>query len=102
MKIFSVSNGVPSLQISGAPGAYELQASFDFCARAIPNLNDSKMGDIVQYFDQPFVRAKVSRARLAIEVVIDLTDHYSQMASYLRLNGILPPSATVQIGRAHV
>ena len=71
-----------------------LQASFDFCARALPNLNDSKMGDTVTFFD----RNRVSRARAAIEVVIDLTDHYAQMAMYMRLNGMLPPSANQPFG----
>jgi hypothetical protein len=71
-----------------------LQASFDFCARVFPNLNDAKMGDTVTFFD----RNRVARARAAIEVVIDLTDHYAQMAMYLRLNGILPPSANQPFG----
>ena len=30
MKVLSVSNGVPSLQIAGAPGTYELQATSNF------------------------------------------------------------------------
>ena len=29
-----------------------------------------------------------------LELTDDLEDHYSQLASYLRLNGMLPPSAT--------
>ena len=71
-----------------------LQASFDFCLRVLPTLNDSKMGDTVTFFD----RNRVARARAVIEVVIDLTDHYAQMAMYLRLNGILPPSASQPFG----
>jgi hypothetical protein len=47
------------------------------------------MGDTV-----PFFRGtQVPRARAVAEITADLPDHYSQMAAYLRLNGILPPSA---------
>lgn len=66
-----------------------LEASFAFCQRAVQNVTDAKMGDVVTFFD----RNRVARARAAIEVVIDLTDHYAQMAMYSRRNGILPPSA---------
>ena len=38
----------------------------------------------------------VPRARFVAEITADLPDHYSQMAAYLRLNGILPPSAQPQ------
>jgi hypothetical protein len=30
---------------------------------------------------------------------LDLADHYSQIANYMRLNGILPPSALPRPGR---
>jgi hypothetical protein len=66
-----------------------LQASFDFCSQALPKLQDSKMGDTISFFGG----RKTSRARAALELVADLADHYSQMASYLRMNGMLPPSA---------
>ena len=32
MNVLSVSNGVPSLQIVGAPGTYELQATSNFAS----------------------------------------------------------------------
>jgi len=69
-----------------------LQASFDFCSQALPKLQDSKMGDPITFFGG----RKTTRARAVLELVADLADHYSQMASYLRLNGMLPPSAQPQ------
>jgi uncharacterized damage-inducible protein DinB len=67
-----------------------IKASFDFCSQALMNLKDSQMGDPITFFGG----RKTTRARAAIELVSDLIDHYSQLASYLRLNGMLPPSAS--------
>jgi hypothetical protein len=39
-------------------------------------------------------RTGMSRGGAAVTIVADWADHYSNAASYLRLNGILPPSAT--------
>ena len=35
----------------------------------------------------------VPRARMVLVYVADLVDHYSQIANYMRLNGMLPPSS---------
>ena len=67
-----------------------VKASFAFCDTVMANLHDDKLGDTITYFRG----ARVPRARALIELTDDLEDHYSQMASYLRLNGMLPPSAT--------
>lgn len=69
-----------------------VKASFDFCAKALANLQDSKLGDTVKFFGG----RQVPRARALIELTDDLEDHYSQLAGYLRLNGMLPPSAAPQ------
>lgn len=66
-----------------------LSASIDYCNAAFAQLKDSQLGDTITYFGG----AKKPRARAMIEVVADLEDHYSQMASYLRMNGMVPPSA---------
>jgi len=66
-----------------------LQSSFDFCAEAVNGLQDSKLGDTITFFGG----RKTPRARAVLEEVADLADHYTQMAGYLRLNGLLPPSA---------
>jgi len=69
--------------------ASALHASFDFCSKALANLQDSQLGDTVKFFGG----REVPRARALFEITGDLQDHYSQLAGYLRLNGLLPPSA---------
>jgi hypothetical protein len=66
-----------------------VKASLDFCSGVLANLQDSKLGDTVKFFGG----RQVPRARALLELTDDLEDHYSQLASYLRLNGMLPPSA---------
>jgi uncharacterized damage-inducible protein DinB len=66
-----------------------LKASFDFCDKAMSTLTDARLSDTITFFRG----AQLPRARAVIEITADLPDHYSQMAAYLRLNGILPPSA---------
>jgi DinB superfamily len=69
-----------------------LQSSFSFCDKALTNLQDAKLGDTITYFRN----THPPRARALFELTDDLEDHYSQMASYLRLNGMIPPSAKPQ------
>jgi uncharacterized damage-inducible protein DinB len=66
-----------------------LKQSFDTCQKALDGLKDASLGGTITYFGG----AKKPRARALIELTNDLVDHYSQMASYLRLNGMTPPSA---------
>jgi hypothetical protein len=40
-----------------------------------------------------FGERKVTRAKLIFAAAQDWADHYSQLAIYLRLNGLLPPTA---------
>jgi uncharacterized damage-inducible protein DinB len=65
-----------------------LKTSLDFCDQALAKLQDSSMGDTITYFGG----VKKPRSRAVVELVADLNDHYSQLASYLRMNGMVPPS----------
>jgi DinB superfamily len=66
-----------------------LKASFDFCSTALANVDDSKLSDpLVLFGNRPS-----SRAGALIGLSDGWFDHYSTQAMYLRLNGILPPSA---------
>jgi DinB superfamily len=64
------------------------RASFDFCAEALANVDDSKLGDHVD-----FGFAQGPRAMADIFLASGWADHYAAAAMYLRLNGILPPTA---------
>ncbi|MGA7110302.1 MAG: DinB family protein [Terracidiphilus sp.] len=65
-----------------------LKQSFETCQKALDGLQDSSLSATITYFRG----AKKPRARALLELTDDLEDHYSQMASYLRMNGMLPPS----------
>jgi hypothetical protein len=64
------------------------RASFDFCGVALANVDDSKLGDHVD-----FGFAQGPRAMADIFLASGWADHYAAAAMYLRLNGILPPTA---------
>jgi DinB superfamily len=64
-------------------------ASFDFCADALGKMDDSKLGDSIELFGG----RQGPRAMAALILASGWADHYSTAAIYLRLNGILPPSA---------
>ena len=66
-----------------------LKASFEYCSTALEKVDDSKLGEQMTLFgNRPF-----SRAAVLIILSDDWYDHYGAQATYLRLNGILPPSA---------
>lgn len=64
-------------------------ASYDFCAEALGKLDDSKLGDNIELFGG----RRAPRAMAALILAGGWSDHYAAAAQYLRLNGILPPSA---------
>ncbi len=64
------------------------RASFDFCSTALANVDDSKLGDVVD-----FGRIQAPRAMAVFSLAGGWSDHYGAAAMYLRLNGILPPTA---------
>ena len=65
-----------------------LARSFTFCRTVLAKLNDSELGDKI-----PGYEGQTTRAAMIFELHEDWADHYSQLANYLRLNGILPPTA---------
>jgi hypothetical protein len=66
-----------------------LKASFDFCTASLAKVDDSKLGDPIQAYGG----REVPRAWSLIALTNDWADHYSAAATYLRLNGLLPPTA---------
>jgi hypothetical protein len=66
-----------------------LKASFDFCSTALASVDDSKLGEsMILFGNRP-----ASRAAALIALSDGWNDHYGAQAIYLRLNGILPPTA---------
>jgi len=66
-----------------------LKASFEYCATALANVDDSRLGDQMMLFGN----RPASRAAALIGLSGSWNDHYGAQAIYLRLNGILPPTA---------
>lgn len=66
-----------------------LKETFQFCETALAKVNDSDLSAEVPFFGG----RKVTRAQAMFVTAEDWADHYSQMATYLRLNGLLPPTA---------
>jgi hypothetical protein len=66
-----------------------VKASFDFCGTALAKAEDSKLGDPIQ----DFTGKQRPRAWAALALAGSWSDHYGAAAMYLRLNGLLPPSA---------
>jgi len=70
----------------------KLKASFAFCQDAIGQLEDGKLADQVTLTFRGQSR-EVPRINMVLGHALDLADHYSQLANYMRLNGMIPPSA---------
>jgi len=66
-----------------------LKETFQFCDSALAKVNDAALGAKVPFFGG----REVTRSEAMFVTVDDWGDHYSQLAIYLRINGLLPPTA---------
>ena len=66
-----------------------IKDSFAFCSTALANVDDSKLGEQFLVFG----KRPISRGGALVGLAGSWNDHYSTEAMYLRLNGVLPPSA---------
>jgi hypothetical protein len=65
-----------------------LRETFQFCESALAKVNDSKLNEKISYFGDD-----ASRGQVMVAAAEEWAGHYSQIAVYLRLNGLLPPTA---------
>ena len=83
-------------QLKGTEGKDKLvaamKASFEFCRTALAKADDAKLNDSITWFDGK----PRPRAWAFMTLTASWADHYGAAAMYLRLNGILPPSAAAQ------
>jgi hypothetical protein len=80
-------------ELKGTEGKDKLvaavKASFEFCDTALAKADDSKMSENITWFDdKPRARAWAFMALSG-----SWADHYGMAAMYLRLNGLVPPTA---------
>src|SRR5271156_2663281 len=66
-----------------------LTRSFMYCEAALSRVDDSKLGNPIEFFGG----RQGTVASALISLTNDWADHYSAAAIYLRLNGLLPPTA---------
>ena len=76
----------------------KLKASLTFCEQALGQIDDSKLAEQTTMVFMGNSR-NTTRVAMVLGHALDLADHYSQLANYMRLNGILPPSALPRPGR---
>ena len=74
-----------------------LKDSFNFCDQAFGQLDDAKLADQITVTFGANART-LTRASMVLGHALDMADHYSQLANYMRLNGILPPTALPRPG----
>jgi hypothetical protein len=66
-----------------------VKASFDVCTQALAKATDANLGEQITVFGPK----PMARGTALIYLASGMADHYGMQAMYLRLNGILPPSA---------
>jgi uncharacterized damage-inducible protein DinB len=66
-----------------------VKSSVDYCTQALAKMDDSNLGEQVPFFGGH----KASRATAMIVLTDAFADHYGMAAIYLRLNGVVPPTA---------
>lgn len=66
-----------------------LKNSFDFCSTALAKVDDAHLGESIPLFKGQ----NLSRAAAILILSNSWGDHYSAQSMYLRLNGVLPPTA---------
>jgi uncharacterized damage-inducible protein DinB len=69
-----------------------VRSSLEFCATAIRSLSDAQLADTMTA-NTPAGPQTVLRVRYLILLVTDLAEHYAQVAGYMRILGLVPPSA---------
>jgi hypothetical protein len=67
-----------------------IKRSFEYCTEALSRVNDAQLADEATMFGR---RTGQSRGMMLVTIANDWADHYSTAAGYLRLNGLLPPTA---------
>lgn len=69
-----------------------LRASLAYCDNAIAGLTDQQLAEKIPA-GPPGSGRTIERARYLIAFTTDLAEHYAQLSSYMRLNGLVPPTA---------
>jgi uncharacterized damage-inducible protein DinB len=92
----SKATAMPAPKIEEVKGTHSkdqlvaaLKASFSFCSDALAKMDDSKLAETTELFPG----RQGSRAWASLVLAGTWADHYAEAAMYLRMNGLLPPTA---------
>lgn len=91
----SAKDGLPSEVKANWPKdtlIARVRASLVFCAAAVQGLSDAQLADTMTANTAAGPQT-VLRARYLILLVTDLAEHYAQISGYMRILGLVPPSA---------
>jgi len=66
-----------------------LKTSFEFCSTTLQGMDDSKLAETTEGFGGK----QVTHAWFCLVLASNWADHYAEASMYLRLNGVLPPTA---------
>ena len=69
-----------------------LKESFAYCDKALDQVDDKTLADQISITFGGSSRT-VTRSGMVLLHALDLADHYSQLANYMRLNNMIPPTA---------
>jgi len=67
-----------------------LEDSITYCDAAYASLEDGKLGEMVA---APFGGGKSARAQVLMGNTGHVQEHYGNLVTYLRINGLVPPSS---------
>ena len=79
----------------------QLRESFVFCATAFSTIVDARLGEDVP-IGAPAAGVKQQRAFSLLLYATDLAEHYAQLASYMRIMGLVPPSSLAPFARTAI
>lgn len=71
----------------------KLKESMSYCEQALGQITDANLADAVTVTFGGGQSRTTTRAAMVLGHALDLADHYSQLANYMRLNNMVPPTA---------
>lgn len=77
----------------------KMKAAFAFCDEVMTGLTDTQAMATITLTAPNGTTRQINRMQYLLGHAMDLQDHYSQVANYMRLNGMLPPTALPRPGR---
>ena len=89
------SGGVEKNKTSKADLVAALKEAVAYCSTVYAGMTDAKGGEMVKLMNNDFARMTVLAANVAHDY-----EHYGNMATYMRIRGIVPPTSEKKEGPA--